>query len=215
MYSTVADVRKCNSTNVALVSKNGTGLPTTKLYCSLMEKSDNKKVFVGTDFGVYRTDDITAATPTWVDANNNQLPPLQVFDLKQQVMRSWDCYNSGAILAATNGRGVWINKDYQVNYYVGVDEVPAAKSENNMSLYPNPTNGDVFVTFAAVDGESATLSIMDINGRVVKTENLGKLNAGGDLTYSFQTTDLASGMYIVNVNGTSGAKRVAKLIVTK
>ena len=180
-----------------------------------MEKSDNKKVFVGTDFGVYRTDDITAATPTWVDANNNQLPPLQVFDLKQQVMRSWDCYNSGAILAATNGRGVWINKDYQVNYYVGVDEVPAAKSENNMSLYPNPTNGDVFVTFAAVDGESATLSIMDINGRVVKTENLGKLNAGGDLTYSFQTTDLASGMYIVNVNGTSGAKRVAKLIVTK
>ncbi len=215
MYSTVADVRKCNSTNVALVSKNGTGLPTTKIYCSLMEKSDNKKVFLGTDFGVYRTDDITAGSPVWVDANNNQLPPLQVFDLKQQVMRSWDCYNSGAILAATNGRGVWINKDYQVNYFVGVDELDAPKNVNNMSLYPNPTSGEVFVTFTAADGESATLNIMDINGRVVKTENLGKLSASGDLTYSFQTTDLASGMYIVNINGTSGTKRVAKLVVTK
>jgi hypothetical protein len=72
MYSTVADVRKCNSTNAAIVSKNGTGLPSTKVYCSLMEKSDNKKVFIGTDLGVYYTSDITAASPSWVDANNSQ-----------------------------------------------------------------------------------------------------------------------------------------------
>ncbi|MBA3680269.1 MAG: T9SS type A sorting domain-containing protein [Bacteroidetes bacterium] len=214
LYSTVADVRKCNFTNVALVSKTGTGLPTTKIYCSLMEKSDNKKVFLGTDFGVYTTNDITAATPTWVDANNNQLPPLQVFDIKQQVMRSWDCYNGGVIYAATNGRGVWMNKDYQVNYFVGVDELPAVKLENNMSIYPNPTNGNVNILFTAADGESATINIMDINGRVVKNENLGKLTSG-DLTYVFETTELASGMYIVNINGTSGTKRVAKLIVTK
>ncbi len=215
MYSGIADVRKCNYTNIALSAKDGTGLPTTKVYCLLMEKSDNKKVFVGTDFGIYKTNDITAASPTWVDANNNQLPPLQVFDIKQQVMRPWDAYNSGVIYAATNGRGVWINKDYQSTYYVGVEEQENTKHQNNMSLFPNPTNSEVFVTFVAADGESAILNIMDINGRVVKTENLGKLSSSGDLTYVFQTTDLASGMYIVNVNGTSGAKRVAKLIVTK
>lgn len=214
MYSTVADVRKCDFTNVNLVSKNGTGLPTTKVYCSLMEKSDNKKVFVGTDFGVYTTNDITAPSPTWTDANNNQLPIIQVFDIKQQVMRPWDAYNSGAIYAATNGRGVWINKDYQTPYYVGVEEFGAVNIENNMVLYPNPTNGTVFVSFTAVDGESATINVMDINGRIVKTENLGKLNSG-DLTYGFETSELSSGMYIINISGTSGTKRVAKLVVTK
>jgi len=214
MYSTIADVRKCNSTNIALASKNGTGLNVSKVYCSLMEKSDNKKVFLGTDLGVYYTADITAASPTWVDANNSQLPVIQVFDLKQQVMDPWNCYNAGVIYAATNGRGIFINKEFANPYYVSVEEKAAIKTENNLSLYPNPTTGSVFVTFNGIDGESATINVMDINGRIVKKENLGKLNPG-QLNYAFETSDLASGMYIVNINSDSGIKRVAKLVVTK
>ena len=215
MYSTVADVRKCNSTNVALLPKNGNGLTNvSKVYCSLMEQSDNKKVFLGTDLGVYYTSDITAATPNWVDANNNQLPVIQVFDLKQQVMQSSDCYNAGVIYVATNGRGVWVNKEYASAYYVGVNEFNENKTENNLSLYPNPTNGNVFVSFNGIDGETATINVMDINGRVVKKENLGKLSSG-QLNYTIETSDLASGMYIVSVNSNSGTKRVAKLVVTK
>lgn len=214
IYSTVADVRKCNSTNVLLVAKNGTGLNVSKVYCSLMEQSDNKKVFLGTDLGIYYTSDITAASPNWVDANNNQMPVIQVFDIKQQVMKSSDCYNAGVIYAATNGRGVWVNKDYSSAYYVGVNELDQAKTENNLSLYPNPTNGNVFVSFNGIDGETATINVMDINGRLVKKENLGKLSSG-QLNYTFETTDLASGMYIVSVNSNSGTKRVAKLVVTK
>lgn len=214
LYSTVADVRKCNFTNVALVSKNGTGLPASKIYCSLMEMSDNKKVFVGTDFGVYYTSDITAGSPSWADANNSQLPVLQVFDLKQQTMRSWDCYNSGIIYAATNGRGIWANKNFLNTYYVSVDEIEAAKRDNNLSLFPNPTNGDVFVAFNSNEGETADISVMDINGRIVKQEKLGKLNSG-EANYTLDTRDLSSGMYIISVNSDMGTKRVAKLIVTK
>ena len=55
---------------------------------------------------------------------------------------------------------------------------------------------------------------MDINGRIVKKESLGKLSTG-QLNYSIETNDLASGMYIVNINSDSGIKRVAKLVVTK
>ena len=214
MYSTVADVRKCNSTNVAIVSKNGTGLPSTKVYCSLMEKSDNKKVFIGTDLGVYYTSDITSASPSWVDANNSQLPVIQVFDLKQQVMNPWDCYNSGLIYAATNGRGVWVNKDFSSPYYVSVKESARAEFENNLNLYPNPSNGNVYVNFNGINGETASINVMDINGRVVKHENLGKLNSG-EIGYVFETTDLSTGIYIVSINSDLGVKRVAKLVVTK
>ena len=55
---------------------------------------------------------------------------------------------------------------------------------------------------------------MDINGRIVKSEYLGKLNAG-ELNYSFETDNLTSGVYIVNVVSDSGIRRVSKLIVTK
>lgn len=221
MYSTVADVRKCDATNVLLVAKNGsgftqptTGLTASKVYCSLMEQSDNKKVFIGTDIGIFYTNDITASSPSWVDANNSQLPVIQVFDIKQQVMKPWDCYNSGLIYAATNGRGVWVNKDYVSSYYVGVNEISAAKTENNLSLYPNPTNGNVYVSFNGIDGETASISVMDINGRIVKSENLGKLSSG-QINLGFDTNELASGMYIVSINSNSGTKRVAKLVVTK
>jgi hypothetical protein len=55
---------------------------------------------------------------------------------------------------------------------------------------------------------------MDINGRVVKHENLGKLNSG-QIGYVFETTDLSTGIYIVSINSDLGVKRVAKLVVTK
>jgi hypothetical protein len=213
-YSTIADVRKCDYTNIVLADRSGTGLNVSKVYCSLMEQADNKKVFVGTDLGVYYTADITASSPTWVDANNSQLPIIQVFDLKQQVLDPWNCYNAGVIYAATNGRGIFINKQFANATYVSVEEKTANKTENNLSLYPNPTNGNVFVSFNGIDGESATINVMDINGRIIKKENLGKLS-NGQINYAFETSDLASGMYIVSINSDSGTKRVAKLVVTK
>jgi hypothetical protein len=81
-------------------------------------------------------------------------------------------------------------------------------------LYPNPASGDVFVRFNSAENESSTLNLMDINGRIVKSENLGKLYPG-EVTYGFDTRDLSAGMYIVSINGTSGIKRIAKLVVTK
>jgi hypothetical protein len=216
-YST-NDIRKSNFSNINFVSKNGTtlGTGTDKVvaYCSLMEKDDSKQVFIGTDNGIYYTSDISAASPSWSKINNNKLPNVQIFDIKQQVLRSWECYNSGQIYVATNGRGVWTNNKYLSQAYTDVNEITKAKVDNNLSIYPNPSNGDVYVAFNTIDSESATLNVMDINGRTIKSENLGnKLN--GEVNYVFDTANLPSGIYIVSVNGTSGTKRVAKLIVTK
>ena len=87
-------------------------------------------------------------------------------------------------------------------------------SLESASIYPNPSNGNVYVNFNGIDGETASINVMDINGRVVKNENLGKLNSG-QIGYVFETTDLSSGIYIVAISSDSGIKRVAKLVVTK
>jgi hypothetical protein len=208
------NIAKSDASNINFSSKTG-NLSNVATYCSLIEKNDPKQVFIGTDNGIYYTSNITAGSPVWTNVNNNQLPNVQIFDIKQQTLENWNSYNSGQIYVATNGRGVWTNKSYFAPYVVSVNEIPAAiTTENNLSIYPNPTNGHVNVSFSVVDGESASVSVMDINGRVVKTENLGKLYSG-QANYSFETNELSSGMYIVNINSSAGVKRVAKLVVTK
>ena len=210
------DIRKSNFSNINFVSKNGTGLATASVvtYCSLLEKDDNRKMFIGTDNGIFYTNDITQTSPTWEKANNNQLPNVQIFDIKQQVLNQWDCYNSGQIYVATNGRGVWFNNKFFKPFTVSEMELEKSKIENNMSLFPNPSNGIVYVKFNGSYDETAFINILDINGRVVKSDNLGKLNAS-QINYMFDTNELSAGIYIVNINGSSGIKRVAKLIVTK
>ena len=210
------DIRKSNYSNINFVSKNGTGLATASVvtYCSLLEKDDNRKMFIGTDNGIFYTNDITQTSPIWEKANNNQLPNVQIFDIKQQVLNQWDCYNSGQIYVATNGRGVWFNNKFFKPFTVSEMEFEKSKIENNMSLFPNPSNGIVYVKFNGSYDETAFINILDINGRVVKSDNLGKLNAS-QINYMFDTNELSAGIYIVNINGSSGIKRVAKLIVTK
>ena len=210
------DIRKSNFSNINFVSKNGTGLSTASVvtYCSLLEKDDNRKMFIGTDNGIFYTNDITQPSPVWEKANNNQLPNVQIFDIKQQVLNQWDCYNSGQIYVATNGRGVWFNNKFFKPFTVSESELEKSKFENNLSLFPNPSNGIVYVKFNGSYDETAFINIIDINGRVVKSDNLGKLNTT-QINYMFDTNELTAGIYIVNINGSSGLKRVAKLIVTK
>lgn len=218
MYSG-GDIRKKDHTNINFASKDGTTFPSLNTYCSLIEKDDMRKVFVGTDNGIYYTADITANPTNWVSVNSlaadgNKLPNVQVFDIKQQTMAPWECYNSGMIYVATSGRGVWKNDSYFLPNIVSVNELQQIKKENNLSLYPNPTNGKVTASFSVNDGEEVSLQVFDINGRLIKTDNLGKLYSG-QTVHSFETIELTSGMYIVNISGTSGIKRVAKLVVTK
>lgn len=218
MYNT-NDVRLSNETNIGWSSRAGT-LPGTVnvTYSSMMEKNDSKKFFLGTDNGMYYTADIATGSPVWKNVNENstsKLPNVQIFDIKQQTFEPWDCYNSGQIYIATNGRGIWTTGYFFAPFTVGTEEYENRPVEGkNMSVYPNPTNGNVNIVFDAVENEKATIQVMDISGRMVKSQELGKLNPG-ETTHSFDTADLNSGVYIVNISSTSNVKRVTKLVVTK
>lgn len=213
------DTDNIDNTVVTFTSKTGTGLPKGSMYCALFEMTDNKRVLVGTDRGVYVTDDITASSPNWVDAKNassttNALPNVQIFDIKQQKASAWDSYNSGVIYVATNGRGAWLNKNYLVQTVIGVDEHEVIAKNTGLSLYPNPTNGNVTLNFFAAENESIVINVMDLSGRVVRSESQKNLTYGYT-DHTISTNDLSSGVYIVNVTSSKGIKRVSKLVVSK
>ncbi|HQQ94980.1 MAG TPA: T9SS type A sorting domain-containing protein [Bacteroidia bacterium] len=208
------NVRKYNSAGITWNKKDGTGLSNVVAYCSLLEKSDNKKMFVGTDNGLFYTPDISAASPSWQKINNNQLPNVQIFDIEQQVLNNSDCYNSGQIYVATNGRGVWTNSSFLQQYVNAIDENSSKSVQNNISLYPNPSNGLVTIEFPADNQENTRIQMFDLNGRLVKSIE-GSKDGSGMVKQNIETSDLNPGIYIISVSGDSNVKRAAKLIVTK
>ena len=224
VYTTSLNARTTNSTQ-AWVQRDGNdaALAGKRTYCSMMEMRDNNKVFIGTDDGIVYTNNILASPPVWmntaadaVSSPSTALPRVQVFDIEQQTLMPDAAYNSGEILVATNGRGVWSNRSNFQPWVVGIEEQEQVRGtvENNLAMFPNPTTGNVNLSFTAISGEEASMEIFDLSGRVVRSEKLGKLGSG-EYMHIFETSSLNSGIYIVNVTSTSGVQRVSKLVVNR
>lgn len=73
---------------------------------------------------------------------------------------------------------------------------------------PNPTSGDVRISFSLPSGETANVSILDYAGRSVK---YAAQNTSG--VESFSTDDMPSGVYIIKVFSSNGSTSISKLIV--
>jgi hypothetical protein len=219
-YATNPTTHTVTSSLGAFTAKMGVGatglIATAPIYSSLIEYKDSKRVIVGTEYGVYGTSDITAATPVWVKENNNKLPNVPVFMLRQQTNNSAACYNSGMIYAGTHGRGIWTCDTYYNQSVVGIEEI-AAKDKTIVStikLYPNPAKDFVNVTFNIEKSESLMFNVYDLKGGLVISKNLGKLPEGEQLM-QIGTEDLISGTYIVSLNSSSAIVGTNRLVVIK
>jgi hypothetical protein len=77
-----------------------------------------------------------------------------------------------------------------------------------MSVYPNPSNGAVNVKLAQELAEAASLTVVDLNGRVVYTQEL----AAGAQSVSFELSGVKAGTYMLNVeNGTTSLVRTISI----
>jgi hypothetical protein len=79
-------------------------------------------------------------------------------------------------------------------------------------LYPNPASDQVFVHFFGNVPENLDMSVMDLNGRTVKSGL--KTLAGDDKTSVVNVTDLAPGIYLLNITGLN-VNMSRKIVVTR
>ncbi|MGZ4036356.1 MAG: T9SS type A sorting domain-containing protein, partial [Bacteroidia bacterium] len=222
VYTSNGDVRTLNyniTDNSAFTPKNGSGLPLTPAYSSLFEMSDNKRALIGTEVGLYSTTDITAASPAWVKETGTSpyiLPNVPVFQVRQQTLRNWECYNSGMIYIATHGRGLWYSDKYLTSYMIGVEELKKnIDSGAKLKLYPNPTSDNATVWFNnSTDAAAFNISVYDVNGRVVLQQLSGRVMAGEQLI-PLNTSSLNNGVYFVNVSGSNNFTATSKLVITR
>ncbi len=81
--------------------------------------------------------------------------------------------------------------------FAGISNID--NGENRISIYPNPASERATIDIAVAQAGKAILKIYDINGKLVKVEDLGILTEGMH-SHTVDCTGLYRGMYLVNLN---------------
>ena len=105
--------------------------------------------------------------------------------------------------------GSSIIHNFTVGYTLPVEEKSAL---SGMEVYPNPASANVFVTLNGQAGTIAAIELIDIGGRIIKTEHAA-LN-GDRETLAFDTSDLSSGIYFIRASSGKSTFR-NKLVITR
>jgi hypothetical protein len=186
-------------------------LPAMPVYSAIFEMGHSNLVLVGTDYGIFATEDITksAAQIEWTEQNAG-MARVPVYMIRQQIYDYPGVTNYGKIYLGTHGKGFYRN-----DQYLGINDNETAKANNSNSIlvYPNPVVDNVNIGYSLTQKSSVTIKIYDLNGKVVKMLNLINI-ANGYHTEAINCGDLNRGTYIVQVLEGNNS-RTSKFIVTK
>lgn len=199
-------------------------LPKAPVYSSLIEMNNSGMVVLGTENGVFVTENVAAAS--W-SKDSGPMGTIPVFALKQQTLDFPGLFvpnidpnipginypaftNYGVIYAASYGRALWAS-----NSFVGIKETPgsSANSSLNVKLYPNPVSEIAKLEITLTKQAKVTVEVYDYTGKLVLEQNYGKL-ASGNQTLSFACTMLPEGSYFVRVKA-NDQLATTKFIVVK
>ena len=184
-------------------------LPLMPVYSSVIEMTTGK-VILGTEHGIYMTDDITAAEPNWV-AQRNPMGDVPVMELKQQTVNLpkqtftefghevivEGTTNQGVIYAATYGRGLYRCDKFILNSPLDIEEVTAA--EVNVSVYPNPARESANVSFELEQPAYVTYQVYDVTGKLLQNVVVGNCTTGKHVV-NLSVNGLTTGNYLLRLN---------------
>lgn len=185
--------------NVNFASKQGIGvnaLPKFPFYSCIIDMNNPNRVLVGTEGGVYVTENISVGNPLWAPAfgPGQGLANVPVYDMVQQRLPWNIASNSGVIYAGTHGRGM-----FKTGSLVGVRENSVIDEIAELKIYPNPIAEDELnVSFNLNTDREVLFNLYDLNGKLVKSINAG-LKPMGNHQQQLSTGDLPNGSYILSL----------------
>jgi len=210
-YSTNAAVTNSSTISSNFVAIQGS-LPEIPAYSSLIAWDDSRKAVVGTEFGIYTTDDLTADPVNWV-LQDDGLPSVATYSLKQErFVNDWKTgiENHGFIYAGTFGRGAFRSESNAGP--VSVPEMPNANKSNisKINIYPNPVSsvGNIYINLEKPS--IYTISIYNLSGQQVYNSKYNGIR--GENTIQFSVDGLNSGIYFVKVSDANNSE-IKKIVV--
>ena len=186
---------------------------------------DNHLVFVGTENGIYVSNNVESQNPTWISQNQN-IGRVPVFMLKQQTIRKQNdtvvtvgvdttivvyegTNNYGVIYGASFGRGIIRLDEFQKP--VGISEPgDHIVKDLDFKIYPNPASERTWIDFTLIASSKVSLSLYNLNGQLVKTREAGYMPSGKH-NISLDVGDLPGGTYILRIR--AGNQSSSKKII--
>ena len=117
--------------------------------------------------------------------------------------------NAGIIYAATYGRGLFRCENFKKHSATGIEENEVV-AEKQLNIYPNPVRDQAHVNFEG-DGQVVSYQVYDMMGRLVMSQNLGRV-ASGSQQLQVNVSNLSAGAYILRLNQGSNCT-TAKFLV--
>ncbi len=169
-----------NDGGFAWDNKEG-NLPDIPVKCILQNPLNPNEVIIGTDLGVWFTNNFSDVSPIW-NQSYNGMSNVKVTDL--------DVRNDNAVYASTYGRGVFSGVFTATSLATNSFGI----NNSDVKIYPNPTNGQFNIKINQFVGK-VNIQVVDINGRLI-------LDVKDDNFNIEKTIDLSafrSGVYLVKV----------------
>lgn len=198
-------------------------LPRMPVYDAEIDMTDNNFVVIGTDFGVWASDNAfttNAADVKWYNESETGMAHVPVFEVVQQTLPLGNnvypgfATNSMMYYLGTHGRGFYTSGSRIDSTVSSINEVELSKNEAiSLSIYPNPINNLGTIDFDLYEDGQTTVQIFNLNGSLVKTIDLG-VQSKGNHTERIDVSSLSIGTYIVSLQSNSDRK-ISKMIITR
>jgi hypothetical protein len=192
------------TTTATFAAKDGNGatrLPGIPVYSGILNVGNGDQAMIGTHFGIYSTEDITAPNPVWVSQNMNGMPQVMAVDIKQQTTPGGyftGVSNPGYVYVGTHGRGILRTSNWQTQ---SVDEPKPTVQTGpviQLMVYPNPAIANASIQFKVEKQGEVLIRMYDLSGKVVYQEELKNV-VPGSFIHELDLSTMNKGNYIVNV----------------
>jgi len=179
-------------------------LPAMPVYASTFNFTGSpSEGVIGTEMGIFTTDDIEAPNVSWVQEIND-FAQVPVFDLQQDLTVRYDLKDEndfeGSIYAASHGLGIWKTTSTANFVTIGQEEFEADEEPEVISLniFPNPASQIVNVDIDLTSPTDVELFVLDLNGKIVKQVKFNRLLP---ITKSVELRvgSLPRGAYVINL----------------
>ena len=185
----------------------GNGLPNAPVYEAIIDFSNNNRVLVATEIGVFGTENafetntivdngITIPDVIWTEENVG-LGRVPVHSMTQMTF-NWEqgAINQGKVYIGTHGRGV-----FESDKFVGINDLGTITSKskdlkNELKVYPNPTISNLNVELILHSNKSVVIEIFSITGQKVSTQNISNTIVGTN-TVNLDLKELNRGTYFI------------------
>lgn len=108
------------------------------------------------------------------------------------------------VLTDTNNPNYSQTVIFYINATVGIE----AEMEKSLSIYPNPVQSDLVVSWAHEGFRAANVEIMDMNGKVMMQTDM----ASGLGKRTLDTGSFATGMYLLKITDRDGHRFIRKFV---